>query len=231
MTLFPESPQDLLGIMKRRELHCKLFLFSLHVRVMKTWMRPSWLWRQPGCLGHCATNGPQTGRVVKNKTKKHQQGRNIDRSRANTVWKWSVCVCKGSWLLGLCNSHQMPCSSSFMLPVLLSTPNTLTSLHEWTDITCLSQWENMFRLIGSSLGWSLEDAETANSPFTDVVWDSSARWGRLSKAAPQKARVRRQVPAWPHWTNLRNYPTGAKHEACYTVELLKKSVLTFLFKS
>lgn len=169
MTLFPSSPQDLLRIMKRRELHCKLFLFSAHYTVMETWMRPSRLWGHPGCLEQCATNGQQTGEVDQNK----QQ---IVRTRKNyrpTQSQCSVTV-KRMYVQRVTafkterNSHRMPRSStSFMVPVLLSTPNTLTSLHEWAGVTCLSPWENTFRLAGRSLGWSREGSSeraAARSP-------------------------------------------------------------------
>lgn len=169
MTLFPQSPQDLLGIMKWRELHCELFLFSAHVRVMKTWMRPSWLWGHRGCLGHCATNGLHTGEVVKNKQKtvwtreKYRLKQRQCSVKAKRMYVQRVMAFKTQR-----NSHQMPCSStSFMVPVLLSTPNTLTSLHEWTYVTCLSPWENSFRPTGSSLRRSPErhrDLRAAQSP-------------------------------------------------------------------
>lgn len=44
------------------------------------------------------------------------------------------------------------------------------------------------------------------------------------------AKSSRQVPARPHWTNLRNYTTGAKLEACDTVELLKKICFDIFIK-
>lgn len=126
-----------------------------------------------------------------------------------------------------CNSHQMPCSStSFMVPVLLSTPNTLTSLHEWTDVMCLSPWENSFRPTGSSLWWSPEryrDLRTAQSPmYYQTPWLGEC-----------KATVSHYVQTWPHWISLLNYTSGAKHAARDPVERLCENspVLTFPLKS
>lgn len=124
------------------------------------------------------------------------------------------------------NSHQMPCSStSFMVPVLLSTPNTFTSLLEWTDITCLSPWENAFRLTGSSLEWGLEryrGLQTAHSPMSYqtpwlgedaclglTMWCNSQllRPNLASLNQPSESNIRCQTSStWPSGAASRKQP-------------------------